>query len=181
MPVQGRIKTGRNAGGRRRTVEQMRKDAAALELYCQGRTYRQICDELGWKSISRAFDAVRRATADIQRSKLEQVDHFTAAVERIHTGLRRCQEIIDTPHYLAAPGGKLATAPDGSLVLDDGPKQRAITEMRHLNDQLIVLMDLKPAAKSRVEVVTDDVVQKEIDQLAREIAQAGKGTAVPSE
>lgn len=166
MPKHG----NRSGGGRRRTVEQMKKDAEALRLFCQGKSYQEIADTLGWKGKGTAYAAVRRATSEIQRDSLEQVDHFTAAVERIHTGLRRCQEIIDTPHYLAAPGGKLATAPDGSLVLDDGPKQRAITEMRHLNDQLIVLMDLRPAAKSRVEVVTQDVVNQEIEKLAKEVA-----------
>lgn len=178
MPVPRRAK---NPGGRRRTIEQMKKDADALGLFCQGKSYQQIADALGWKSKSVAFTAVKRATADIQRDALEQVDHFTAAIERIHMGLRRCQEIIDTPHYLAAPGGKLATAPDGSLVLDDAPKQRAITEMRHLNDQLILLMDLKPASKQRVEVVTEDVVDREIAKLAKELSTAQGGKPIPAE
>lgn len=172
-------------GGRRRTLEQMKKDAEALDLFCQGKSYQQIADALKWSSRSIAFRAVKRATADIQRDKLEQVDHFTAAVERIQTGLRRCQEIIDAKHYLAAPGGKIATAVDPEtgesfLVLDDGPKQRAITEMRHLNDQLIVLMDLKPASKQRIEVVTEDVVDREIEKLAKELAEAGKPGGVPA-
>jgi hypothetical protein len=53
--------------------------------------------------------------------------------------------------------------------------------MRHLNDQLILLMDLKPASKQRVTVVTDDVVQAEIDQLTAELAAAGEGQPVPPE
>jgi hypothetical protein len=161
--------------GRRRTLEQTRKDAEALNLHCQGKSYQAIADALGWKGKGTAFHAVKRALADLQREPLEQFDHFTAAIERIHAGLRECQQIIETPHYLAAPGGKLATAPDGTLVLDDGPKQRAITEMRHLNDQLIMLMDLKPATKSRVEVVTEDVVDREIAKLAEELANAQGG------
>jgi hypothetical protein len=159
----------------------MDKDAAALALYCQGKMYRQIAIELGWKNQSSAFAAVKRALADRQRDKLEQVDHFAAAVQRVQAGIAACQEIIDAPHYLAAPGGKLATAPDGSLVLDDGPKQRALTEQRHLNDQLIMLMDLKPASKQRVEVVTEAVVDREIEKLAKELAEAGKNQPVPPE
>ena len=170
-----------NKGGRRRSIAQIEKDAKALALHCQGFGYVEIADKLGWKSRASAFEAVRRAIGDRQKDAFGQADEFTAAVNRIHMGLRRCQEIIDTPHFLAAPGGKLAADEDGNLVLDDGPKQRAITEMRHLNDQLITLMDLKPASKQRVEVVTDDVVQREIDQLTKELAQAGKDTPVPSE
>lgn len=161
-------------GGRRRTIAQIDKDAKALGLHCQGKTYEQIAEALGWRGKSVAYKAVRRALADRQNDAFEQAEEFTAAVARIQMGLRRCQEIIDTPHYLAAPGGKLATDPDGNLVLDDGPKQRAITEMRHLNDQLIMLMDLKPASKQRVEVVTEDVVDREIAKLAKELSEAGK-------
>jgi|SRR5581483_1204617 len=167
-----------NKGGRRRTLEQVGRDAEALALHCQGKTYRQIATALGWKNQASAFQAVKRAIADRQRDKLEQVDHFTLAIARIEAGLRTCQEIIDTPHFLAAPGGKIATVWDAELerdvpVLDDGPKQRAITEMRHLNDQLILLMDLKPPSKQRIEVVTEDVVNREIEKLTKEIADAG--------
>jgi hypothetical protein len=183
MPVTG---TRRNPGGRRRSVETMRKDAEALRLHCQGMGYQQIADELHWRSKASAFKAVKNALADLQRDKLEQVDHFTAAVERIQKGLRECQEIIDTPHYLAGRDGKIVTmwnekAKAEVPVLDSGPKQRAVTEMRHLNDQLIMLMDLRPAAKSRVEVVTEDVVDAEIAKLAEELAVAGKDTPVPGQ
>lgn len=168
----------RSPTGRRRTIEQMRKDARALALHCQGRSYQQIADEIGWSSKGNAYNAVKRALADLQRDRLEQTDHLTLAIERIQKSISLCQEIIDTPHFLAAPGGKIAMLTDPvtgeeTPVLDDGPKQRAITEMRHLNDQLILLADLRPASKSRVEVVTEDVVDKEIEKLAKEIADAG--------
>src|SRR5438552_7621359 len=100
-----------NKGGRRRTLAQMDKDAQALALFCQGKMYRQIAQELGWKTPSAAFGAVKRGIADRQKDKLEQVDHFTLAVARIQKGIAECQEIIDTDHYLAAPGGKLVTDP----------------------------------------------------------------------
>ena len=168
-----------NKGGRRRTLEQIDKDAAALALYCQGKSYPEIATALGWKTRAGAFNAVKRAIADRQQDKLEQVDHFTLAVERIQRGIAACQEIIDTPHFLAAPGGKIATVWDADKqcdvpVLDDGPKQRALTEQRHLNDQLILLMDLKPATKSRVQIVPESVVDQEIAQLSKELADAQK-------
>ena len=171
-----------NRGGRRRTLEQIDKDAKALALHCQGKSNDEIAAALGWKNRSTAFNAVKRAIADRQKDKLEQIDHFTLAVERIQRGIAACQQIIDTPHYLAAPGGKIATIWDAEKqcdvpVLDSGPKQRALTEQRHLNDQLILLMDLKPATKSRVEVVTEDVVDREIKKLADELAQAQKNAA----
>lgn len=180
-----------NKGGRRRTLEQMDKDARALALYCQGMNYTEIAREIGWKTRAVALQAVRRAIADRQKDAFGQADEFTAAVTRIQAGIRRCQEIIDTPHFLATPGGKIATVWDVELeqdvpVLDDGPKQRAITEMRHLNDQLITLMDLKPASKQRVEVVTQDVVNDEIARLAKEVGELANaretaGSGIPRE
>jgi hypothetical protein len=165
---------GVKGSGRRRTVAQMEKDARSLELFCQGQTYRQIGTTQGVSSTA-AYHAVKRALADRQKDKLEQVDHFTAAIERIQAGLRRCQEIIDGRFVSVTASGKVAVDPDtGEPLLDAGPKQRAVTEMRHLNEQLIVLMDLKPPAKSRVEVVTEDVVDREIAKLAEELALAQK-------
>lgn len=162
-----------NKGGRRRTLEQIDKDARALALHCQGKTYRQISLEMGVNTAS-AFNAVKRAIADRQKNQFQQADEFTAAVARIQQGLLRCQEIIDGKHFLAAPGGKLVIDPTtGEPCLDSAPKQRAITEMRHLNDQLIMLMDLKPASKQRIQVVTEDVVDAEIRKLSEEIANAG--------
>jgi hypothetical protein len=176
---------------RRRQQESIERDARALDLHCQGMTYQQIATALGWKGSGTAFHAVKRGIADRQRNALAQVDHFTLAVERIQDGLRKCQEIIETEHFAVAPGGKIATIWDSGSqmevpVLDDGPKQRAITEMRHLNDQLIRLQGLNAPTKQRVEVVTQDVVNDEIARLVnevRELANASEtaGPGIPVE
>lgn len=172
--------------GRRRTVEQMDRDAKALALYCDGKSYPQIAEACGWKNRASAFEAVKRAAADRAKMALDGEDTYQALIAQIHADIARCTDIINRDHVSVTASGKVATMrdPDTGLdvpVLDDGPKLRAITELRHLRDQLIMLKDLKPAAKTRVEVVTDDVVQREIDQLTKELAKAAKNDPVPSE
>jgi hypothetical protein len=174
---------------RRRSPEAITNDATALALHCQGVTYQEIATRLGWKSKSYAHSAVKRGIADRQKDAFQQVEEFALAVARIQAGMRACQQIIDTPHYAVTNSGKVATVwvagEDGQSrevpVLDDGPKQRAITEMRHLNDVLIMIMDLKPASKQRIQVVTEDVVDAEIRKLADEVARAQGAKKVPAE
>src|SRR5262249_35090901 len=52
------------AGGRRRSVASMEKDAEALRLHHQGLTYRQIAAERGWRSPAPAHAAAGAAGAN---------------------------------------------------------------------------------------------------------------------
>lgn len=167
--------------GRRRTLAQMDKDAQALALFCQGKQYRQISVELGWKSASTAFDAVRRALADRQKNAFDGTGDFALAVARVQRAIAYHEQVIATPHYVVSNTGRLVTGPDGKPLLDSAPGQRSAAELRHLYAELNKLQGTYAPTKVRQEVVTDDVVQREIDQLAAEIAEAGKGTAVPKE
>ena len=166
---------------RRRTLEQVRKDAEAAELYRQGLSYQQVAGKLGINK-STAFSMVRRAVRDAQATTLQSGDAFTMILERIQDHRRKLQEVIDHPSYLAGKDGKIVTMRDPATgdevpVVDKGPMVRAITELRHHIELEARLLDLFPAAKSRVEVVTEDVVDREIEKLAKEIADAQKGKA----
>lgn len=174
---------GQKAPGRRRTREQIDKDNRALELYLEGKTYRQISDDpqLNWKSHTTAVMAVQRALSDRRVGELDQIDNFAVAVEGIQRLIAYHEGVIATPHYTVSTTGKLVLGPDGQPLLDSAPGQRSGAELRHLRAELNKLQGNYAPSKQRVEVVTDDVVQKEIDQLAKEIAEAGKGSAVPRE
>ena len=169
--------------GRRRTIEQMDKDAKALALYCQGKIYREICEELGWRSISRAHDAVKRAIADRQKDAFGQTEDFTLAVARIQRTIAYHENVIATPHYVvAAATGKVALDPDtGEKMLDPGPGQRSAAALERLFDQLNKLQGNYAPTKSRQEVVTEDVVDAEIKKLADEVARMQGNRAVPAE
>lgn len=171
----------KHPGGRRRTLAQIAKDAEAADLYRQGLTYPEIAARMGYRSKSSAYGAVQRAIADLTQ------DHFAASealhlmLERIQDRRRRLQHIIDTPHYLAGPGGVVCTMTDPEtgekvLVGDSGPAQRALTELRHLDDQEARLLDLNPPAKARVDVITHEAVEAESKKLVLELVEAGEMT-----
>jgi hypothetical protein len=171
--------------GRRRTLEQVRKDAEAAELYRTGLTFQQVADALGIKSRSVAFNMVKRAIADSQKDALGGRDAFSMILDRIQDHRRKLQEVIDHPSYLAGKDGKIVTMYDPQQgkdvpVVDKGPMVRAITELRHHIELEAKLLDLFPASKSRVEVVTEDVVDREIAKLAEELGRSQQvKTAVP--
>ncbi len=172
---------GNPAFGRRRTIAQVEKDAKAAGFFRQGMSYRDIAEAMGFKSKASAYNAVKRAIADITNDHFDAKEALHLMLERIQDRRRICQEIIETPHYLAAPGGKIATAVDPKtggefLVLDDGPKQRALAELRHLDDQEDRLLGLAAPARRQVDVVTQSTVDKQIEEelkALKELADAG--------
>lgn len=166
--------------GPRRTRDQISKDARALDLYCQGKTYQQVADIIGWKSAATALMACKRAIADRQVPELDQIDNYAVATELLKSRIAGCQEIIDRTHYVVSNTGKLVTGPDGEPLVDTGPKLRAITEQRHLQAELNKLQGNYAPTKVRQEVVTEDVVDREIAKLAKELADA-QGKPPPPE
>jgi hypothetical protein len=174
-------------GGRRRTIEQVRKDARAAELYRQGLTFDQVGQAFNPPvHKTTAFNMVQRAIRDAQARAVRGPDAFTMILDRIQDHRRKLQDVIDHPCYLAGKDGQIVTMTDPDTgekipVIDKGPIVRAITELRHHIELEAKLLDLFPASKSRVEVVTEDVVDREIEKLAKELGQAAQNQAVPPE
>lgn len=173
--------TGKGAGGRRRTTAQQAQDALAAEYCILGFDVREIAAKLGLRSSGAAHASIKRGLRDRETWKLTREEMFTLLVETLHLLRRKLFEVVETPHYLATAGGKIATAFDPEtgnefLVLDDGPKVRALAELRQLTSTLGMFADLKPAAKSRVEHIGQDVVNDEIEKLAKELGD-GDGKA----
>lgn len=176
-----RTPRGQKAPGKRRTRAQLDKDSRALDLYLEGKKYQQIADEIGWKSASTAVMAVQRALSDRRVSELDQVDNFAIALESLQQAIAKHEAIVAATHFVTSTTGKLVCGPDGEPLVDSAPAQRSLTELRHLYDQRNKLLGNYAPSRQAVQVVTDDVLQKEIDQLTAEIAERGKGTAVPKE
>ena len=179
-------KTSKGAG-RRRTIEQVKKDARAAELYRQGLTFQQVGEhpDIGVGKSS-AFRMVQRAIADAAAAAIRGPDAFTMILDRIHDHRRHLQDVIDNPSFLAGKDGKIVTMYDPDQgkdvpVVDKAPIVRAITELRHHIELEAKLLDLFPASRSRVEVVTEDVVDREIAKLNKEIADMAGGAPVTQE
>jgi hypothetical protein len=149
----------------------MEKDQQAYDLFRRGLSYRQIASQLDWKSQKSAFEAVRRAARDNAADPLEQAEARQAFYDRLQDYRRAAQRVLSTRHYVTTQTGNLAHGPDGSPLLDDDPVLRALDRLVKIDDMELRLRDLYPAAKSRVEVITEDVVDAEMAMLARQVAE----------
>jgi hypothetical protein len=156
---------------RRRSAATMERDQRAYDLFRRGLSYRQIGAELG-VSHQAAFDAVRRAAKDNTVDPLEAAAARQVFLDRFQDYRRNAQRVLSTRHYVAsAQSGKLAYGPDGQPLIDDDPVLRALDRLLKIDDMELRVRDLYPAAKSRVEVITEDAVDAECARLAAEIAE----------
>jgi hypothetical protein len=164
----------------RRSAAQMEKDAQAYDLFRRGLSYRQIAAQMDLRSPSTAFDAVRRAARDNAADPLEQAEARQAFYDRLQDYRRAAQRVLTARHYVvSAQSGKIALGPDGTPLLDDDPVLRALDRLVKIDDMELRLRDLYPAAKSRVEVITEDVVDAECAKLVAEIAEREAAAADP--
>jgi len=167
---------------RRRSVETIERDHRAYDLFRRGLSYRQIGAELGVNEKT-AWEAVRRAARENAVDPLEAMAARQVFLDRFQDYRRAAQRVLSTRHYVAsAQSGKLTYGPDGNPLLDDDPVLRALDRLAKIDDMELRLRDLYPAAKSRVEVITEDVIDAELAEVARQIAlndaaAAGTGTA----
>jgi hypothetical protein len=173
-----------------RTVDTARRDAEAASLRARGRTYDAIAAELGFSGRAKAYEAIQRAYADIpyegaeeaRRLDLERVDrlieHAWAVLERDHltvsqgrvvrrfAGVERDEDGIER---LDMDGKPIPLFED---ILDDGPTLAAIREIRGLLERRARMTGYDAPARSRVEFVTEDVIEAEIRKLEAQIGQA---------
>lgn len=174
----------RNGRGQyRRTRESAARDMRAAELHGQGWTYQRIADELGMAGSGKACEAVQRAFASIpiegaeeaKRQDLERLDRLIeknwAALERQHVtvsngrvvrrfvGLERDEDGIER---LDADGKTIPVFED---VMDDGPVAAHSTVILRLIEKRAKIFGYDAPIKSRVEIITEDVVDAEIARL----------------
>jgi hypothetical protein len=163
---------------RRRSAETIERDHRAYDLFRRGLSYRQIGAELG-VSHQTAFDAVRRAARDNAVDPLEAAEARQAFLDRFQDYRRAAQRELAARHYAHTQSGRLVTGPDGKPLTDGEPNMRALDRLLKIDDMELRLRDLYPAAKSRVEVITEDAVDAECARLAREIAEREAAAADP--
>jgi hypothetical protein len=156
----------------RRSAAQMEKDAQAYDLFRRGLSYRQISAQMKLRSPSTAFDAVRRAARDNASDPLESAEARQAVFDRLQDYRRAAQRVLTAKHYVVSQGGKLVTGPgpDAKPLLDDDPVLRALAVLLRIEQEENRLRDLYPPARSRVEIIDDDVARALTDQAEKEIA-----------
>jgi hypothetical protein len=185
--------TGTRAGNGRftRTAATIKRDHKAAELRGQGYSFQRIADELGFASKGKAHEAVMRAYADIPSEATEQAKRLD--LERIDRLIEHAWAIMLRDHVTVSQGrvvgkvigverdehGAVVTDGDGKPVLiyedilDDGPALAAIREIRGLLERRAKIIGYEAPARSRVEVVTSDMIEAEITRLEEEVGRLG--------
>ena len=160
---------------RRRSAETMERDHQAYDLFRRGLSYRQIAAQMEYASSSTAHEAVRRAARENAVDPLEAAAARQVFLDRFQDYRRAAQRVLSTRHYVASTqSGKLVHGPDGNPLIDDDPALRALDRLLKIDDMELRVRDLYPATKSRVEIVTEDVIEAEIRKLEAEVAQRSR-------
>lgn len=153
---------------RQRTLAEKERDATAVEFYRRGLTYRQIAAKMGWRSPASVGNAITRALADDHRAANEEVRQIL--LDRLQDYRASAWKVLSAIHYVTSTGGKVVLHPEtDEPLLDDAPVLSALDRLLRIDDREAQLRDLYPAAKSRIEVITEDVVDAEIAALTAEM------------
>jgi hypothetical protein len=146
---------------RRRTVNQIERDAQAVEYRRRGLSYRQIAAQMSWKNQASAYEAVQRglidsiseASDEVRRLELDKLDEYQ----------RHALRVLATPHFLVS-NGVLITDPDSEKPLpDDSPVLAALDRLLKISERRSKLLGLD--APVRHEVITLDAIEAEIARL----------------
>lgn len=151
------------------------REARIVELRSAGWSNQAVAAELGIATQT-ASGIYTRA---LRRYPAEAVaQHRKQELATLDVLMAKAWEVLETDHYLVQ-FGKLARSDDGSLLLDDGPKLAAIRELRMLAESRRKLMGTDAPSRSRVEVITEDVVEAAMRREKDAIValEAASGTA----
>jgi hypothetical protein len=182
------VQTNRSGTGRfTRSIKTAQRDFDAAELRAKGRSLQRIATELGFASRGHAHNAIGRAFAalpadgaeDAKRLDLERIDRLIEqawdVMEREHVAYsngrvvrRRIGTEVDEAgnERLDADGLPVPAYED---VLDDGPILSAVDRIRSLLDRRAKIFGYDAPSRSRIEVITEDAVDAEIERLAAEV------------
>jgi hypothetical protein len=155
---------------RRRTIADRDRDAAAVELRREHLNFRQIATQLGFASPSSAYEAVQRGLADMRQEASDEVKQME--LDRLDDIARGLHRVFVTPHFVvSAATGKVARHPDTDEVLiDDGPVIQAGAALLRVMERRAKLLGLDAPARSRVEVITSDMIEAQIADLEAQLA-----------
>ena len=156
---------------RRRSLATRENDARALEFRRRGLSYEQISAQMEWRSPSSAHESVQRALADSAREASEEVRQIEAA--RLDELTRTLMRVLATKHYVVSvASGVVAKHPEtGQPLQDDAPVIQAVAGLVRISERRAKLLGLDAPARARVEVITEDVVDAELAELARRVAE----------
>ena len=169
---------------RGRSVAQREKDNQALEYRRRGFRYDQIAKAMGMRSKASAHEAVQRALSDNAREASDEVRSLE--LDRLDDMARAAQGVLARQHFAFTQSGKLVTTTDPVTgedvpVLDDGPTIAALGQLLRISESRRRLLGLDAPTRTRVEVVTPEMIEDQIRETEQRIAAAGARPVGPGQ
>ena len=145
-------------------------DAAAAGMRAEGQTFRQIGDQMG-VSPARARERVNRHYRRVAGPKVVEAKRKELAT--LDDMERVAMMVMESRHVMVSHGHVVTVDTlDGKIPLSDhGPVLESINTVLRIQKRRSELEGYDAPRKSRVEVITKDVLNAEIDRLERELAQ----------
>jgi ABC-type phosphate transport system auxiliary subunit len=155
----------------------MERDAQSADLYRRGLTYRQIARQLGYRSPQSVGDAIRRHARTTASDSLAGPEALQVMLDRLQDYRRLAWRVATARHYATTASGNVALHPEtGQPLLDDAPVLHALDRLLRFDDHEAKLTGLYAPSRSRVEVITEDVIEGEIRKLEAQIGLAKDDT-----
>jgi hypothetical protein len=153
---------------RRRSVQQVERDARAVELRRNNLTYRQIATQLDFSSVASAYEAVQRGLADSVAETNEEVRQME--LDRLDHLARTALTVLAKPHLVVSQG-RVATHPaTGEPLTDPTPALHAIDRLLRIQERRARLLGLDAKTAHDMGVAEQQV--KLAEQQALLLAQA---------
>jgi hypothetical protein len=163
----------RGANGRfTRNLTTAERDAEAVRLRSTGMPLDEITRTLGYASNGATHDGIGRTLASVAQPA---ADAYRALEDvRLDAALAKAFQVLHADHPLVSQGRRF------NDLQDAGPVLAAIREIVRISARRSALHVLDAPTRSRVEVLTESMVDAEIERLTdvlNEHAQAGSRSA----
>ena len=146
--------------------------AKLVEYRRQKIPYSRFYEELGYGSVNEATkdfkrtleESIARQDNNVELYREEQLQELEYLAEEAHAILREV-------HYIVGVSGKVALDPDTDRpLIDHTPRLQAIDRLLRILDRVA---KLRGTEQIRVEVLTIDAIDAEIQRLSRDLAALG--------
>lgn len=147
----------------------------ALALRVSGANWEDIAAQLGYSDRAAAYKDVERALTQRKREQAAQADLAAALeLERLDAMERAAWAVLRRRHITISQGRVMRDECDEPIE-DDAPTLDAIDRLLKIQVRRAKLLGLDAPAK--VEVITLDAIDREIERLTAELGSAALGAA----
>lgn len=165
MTTGGRDNQGRFA----RTLRGAERDAEACRLRASGYSYGDIASQLGYGNKSNAYRSIKAALHNTVRDGAD--DYRELVLLELDAMAREAWAVVTREHVLVSHGQVVRR--DGQPIRDFGPVLAALNCLVKINGEKRKVVGVDAPAKSRLEVLTLDVIDAKIAELEAELAVHG--------